>query len=339
MVRFGSHPLVLALFLAACGDDATSPAAPSGGAPDASANPPVPPPSMPGGWSARASLPIPKQELAVVAVGERVYVLGGLDASGRSLADVSVYDARADAWTAVTPLPEPLHHINAAVVDGRIFVAGALRGGAFTAVGTTLVYDPGTNQWAPRASMPAGTERGSSFVASIGTKIYVAGGLRGGSVADFSEYDTVANQWAALPALPMGRDHGMGAAVQGLFYAIGGRSAGIGGHTTRVDLYDPVARAWSSRAPMPTSRGGGAVAVAKGRIVIMSGEGDGRRPSGVFPETEAYDPASDSWSALPVMPTPRHGTGAATVADVVIVPGGGTEQALGPSAVVEALSF
>lgn len=43
----------------------------------------------------------------------------------------------------------------------------------------------------------------------------------------------------------------------------------------------------------------------------------------MFAEAWSYDPATDRWSPLPALPTPRHGLGAATVGDQVHVFGGG----------------
>jgi N-acetylneuraminic acid mutarotase len=43
----------------------------------------------------------------------------------------------------------------------------------------------------------------------------------------------------------------------------------------------------------------------------------------VFAESWVYDPAVDRWSALPPLPTPRHGLGAATMGDRIHVFGGG----------------
>ena len=261
-------------------------------------------------WSARAPLPFAQQETAVLAVGDDVYVLGGLDAAATTLAVVQVYDATTDRWRSGKPLPRPLHHVNAAVVGGRIWVTGALDGTGFAAVGDVFAFDPATSEWTPKSAMPAGSERGASMVAAIGETIYVAGGLRGGAAA--------ADREECPP---------------------GGRGASIGAHVPRVDAFDPVTGAWTERAPMPTSRAGAAVAVVGGRVVVFGGEGDTRRASGVFPEVEAYDPSTDSWSPLPSMTTPRHGMGAATVGDLVIVPGGGTQNGLAPVAIVEALDL
>ncbi|MNL43455.1 Kelch motif protein [compost metagenome] len=44
----------------------------------------------------------------------------------------------------------------------------------------------------------------------------------------------------------------------------------------------------------------------------------------VFDNAWVYDPASDRWRALPPLPTPRHGLGAATLGNRIHVIGGGT---------------
>ncbi|MBX3188041.1 MAG: kelch repeat-containing protein [Labilithrix sp.] len=338
--------IAIVVALAACGDDASS--ASDGGAPhDASVDAPpgadasIDVPSKPATWSPRAPLPAAQQETAVLALGGKIYVIGGFLGNSQPTNAVNVYDPAADTWTAAAPLPEPLHHVNAAVVDGKIWIVGALRSLAFNAAGLVIVFDPAANTWTPKpgAAMPAGSERGSSVVGAIGKVIYVAGGFRGGAVADFSSFDTETESWTPRPPLDAPRDHAMGGVVAGKLYAIGGRDGTIGGHYDRVDAFDPVTGAWMSRAPMPTSRGGGAAAVAKGLVIVAGGEGNGDSATGVFADVEAYDPATDAWSKLPPMLTPRHGTGAATVDDVVYVPGGGDRQAFGATAVVEAITF
>jgi N-acetylneuraminic acid mutarotase len=323
-----------AAIVTACGSDGDEPSPPGGGTGDAAVDT-----SAPGAWSARASLPVAKQELAVVAIGSKVYVLGGLDGAGTSLAIVHVYDASSDTWSIGPPLPRPMHHVNAAVADGRIYIVGALEGAGFKATGDVWMLDPSAGAWTPKKPMPAGTERGAAMVAAIGKVIYVAGGLRSGAVADVSSYDTESDEWTARPAMDVPRDHGAGAAVGGIFYAVGGRGAAIGAHVPRLDAFDPATGQWSPRAPMPTSRAGAAVAVAKGRIVVIGGEGNANADTGVFAEVESYDPAANAWTSLPPMKTPRHGTGAAAINDVVIVPGGGVRQALAATAIVEGLTL
>jgi N-acetylneuraminic acid mutarotase len=342
MLRLAFAVLLTSLACAGAGGCGSSsnagPARPrDGGASDGSA--PIEEGGVTAEWVALPALPAPQQEVAVVALGGKVYVIGGFDASSQPTAAVNVYDPTSKTWAAAAPLPRPLHHVNAAVVGERIYVVGALESVAFTAVGTTLAYDPVANAWTAKPAMPAGSERGGSFVGAIGTTIYVGGGLRAGTVADFSSFDTAKDEWTALAPLAVALDHGMSAVVAGKLYAVGGRSTAIGSHVTRVDVFDPATSKWTPRAPMPTSRGGAACAVVNGHVVVAGGEGNAASTSGVFAEVEAYDPARDSWLTLPAMRTPRHGTGAATVEGVFYVPGGGDVQAFGATAVVESLVF
>jgi N-acetylneuraminic acid mutarotase len=324
-----ARSLILALALAtvACGDD--------GGSTSSAAPPVAPSPSSPS-WQSRRSLPAPQQETAVVELGGKVYVLGGLSADNRSLVDVNVYDPATDSWSAARPLPEPAHHINAAVTGGRIWVTGVLGGSSFTAAGVVWSFDPTANEWTTKTAMPAGTERGASAVAAVGDHVYIAGGLRDGSVADFSRYDTKTDAWESLPPLPSARDHGGGAAFGARFYAFAGRNGGL---SSRVDVFDPATSTWSSRAPLPTARAGFAIAVREGRAYLFGGEGNGADPNGMFGEVEAYDFAADTWTKLAPMKTPRHGMGAATIGAQILVPGGGTKAALAATDIVEALTF
>jgi N-acetylneuraminic acid mutarotase len=315
--------------LCACSGSGASPAADARVGPDAA----------PSRWKPLAPLPGgPRQETAVVALDGKVYVLGGFDENVTVVTDVEVYDVAAGTWRAVAPLPRPLHHANAAAVGGKVWITGALVDTTFAAIGDVYAYDPASDAWTAHTAMPAGTQRGAAAVGVMGTAIWVAGGYRDGSVADVSAYDTVNDTWdTSLPPLPEARDHLVGGVVSGVFYAIGGRENGTANRTGRVDALMP-GGAWTARAPMLTARSGCAAGVVGGKIVVVGGEGSPTAPLGVFPETEAYDPAHDAWTALEPMRTPRHGTGAAGVGDVLIVPGGADRLAFGAVATVEAFS-
>lgn len=275
------------------------------------------------GWSPRASLPRPMDSVSVVALGGKLYALGGFDETGSVLADVAVYDPKQDAWSAGVPLPRPLHHVNATVAGDRIWITGALEGTTFAATGITLVLDPAAGTWIERSSMPPATERGSAMTAAIGETIYVAGGLRGAAVADFFAYDTELDTWSLLPSLPTARDHGSAVAAGGLFYAVSGRSTAVGAPTALLDVFDPARDTWTALPPMPTSRAGSGVALVEGRIIVAGGIAG---PPLASPAAEVYDIATYTWSPLPAMITPRQGMGAAAIDGVVYVPGGGIRE-------------
>ncbi len=288
-----------------------------------------------GAWRQLAPLGLgARQETGVAALKGRIYVIGGFTGELAIVPLVEAYDPGNDEWTEVAPLPFPMHHVNTAVVNDRLYVLGALINGSFTAIGDAFVYDPVTGSWKPLTSMPLGNERGAGGTAAIGTKIYVAGGFRrNASVPDFSAYDTSNDTWEVLPDLEEARDHLIAAAAGEKLYAIGGRRNGA--LRGNVDEFDPATGKWAAKAPMPTPRAGTAGALVIDRIVVAGGEGNPKIPSGVFPETEAYDPANDTWETLQPMLTPRHGTGGAAVKDVFYVPGGATQQGYGAVATNE----
>jgi N-acetylneuraminic acid mutarotase len=314
------------------GSDGVAPPPPADGGPAGDVA------TTPSAWTTLAALPARQQETSVVEVAGKIWVLGGFDGAAQVVATVVVFDPQTGAWSPGPALPEPLHHTNAAVVGGTIYVLGGMRGANFQAVGASYALAPGATQWTPKASLPLGTERGSSFVGAVGTKIYVAGGLRNGSVADAHVYDTTNDTWAPIAPLPQARDHGVSGVVGGVLYAVGGRATGIAAHTPQVLAYDPAQNQWTPRAPMPTSRGGAMAAVVGGKIVVCGGEGNTASPRGVFPQTERFDPAANAWETLAPMKTPRHGTGAASVGNVVYVPGGADKQAFGAVDTVESLA-
>jgi N-acetylneuraminic acid mutarotase len=86
---------------------------------------------------------------------------------------------------------------------------------------------------------------------------------------------------------------------------------------------------------MPTARGGTAAGVVDGKIYVVGGEGNGAAASGVFPQVEEYDPATDTWTSRGEMLTPRHGMGAAGFDGGLYVPGGATTQGFGAVATAE----
>lgn len=282
----------------------------------------------------------PTQETAVVALDQRIYVIGGFDESLAVADTLQIFDTHSCAWSLGPTLPRPVHHANAAIHGGRIYVVGAMEGTNFTAVGHVWSLAPGDTEWQVHASMPAGQQRGAAITATIGDRIYLAGGLRGGSVAQLSAYVPATDTWETnLPPLPVTRDHGCGGAFGGTLYATGGRATGITALQGEVFAFTPGASSWEAKAAMPTPRGGTACGVVGDRIVVVGGEGNGAVPSGVFPQVESYAPATDTWMQHDPMSTPRHGMGATAIGDSLYVPGGATQQGFGAVDTFEILTL
>jgi N-acetylneuraminic acid mutarotase len=283
-----------------------------------------------------------RQEHGVAAANGIVYVIGnfGTAAAARRL---EAYDPATGMWSTRAMLPFNADHPNVAAANGKIYVLGA------TGTTSTAEYDPATNMWTTKRPIP--TQRAAAATAAIGNKIYVAGGSMGNNgaaagptVRDFAAYDVTTDMWEILDQIPAPeRNHAPGVAVDGIFYIVGGRTAGpTEGLQSRVDAYDPATGTWSPRAAMPRARGGCSAGVVNGLVIVVGGEGNSMSANSnrVFPETDVYDPAANSWRTAAPMRTPRHGMGAAGVGDKLYVPGGATAQGGGTAvAIMEAFSL
>lgn len=276
----------------------------------------------------RSELPTVRQEHGAAALNGEVYVLGGFTPDASS--SVQAYDPENDSWRDVADFPAVFHHPNVAVVGGTIYVAGFHLGSSLgDADGRVFAYDPAADAWVPRTSMPVGTERGASCVATLDDDIYVFGGASDVTLPDASVYDTVADEWTPLPPMPALREHCVAAGIDGKIYIVSGRANNIQGIQVESWVYDPAGQTYDERSAMPTPRAGAAGATLSGRIFVFGGEGNPDDPDGIFHDIEVFDPATNSWEELPDMTIPRHGYAAAAVGDRIYLPGGATAERFG----------
>lgn len=278
----------------------------------------------------------PVQETAIVELDGLIYVVGGIHGQRGTVADVLIYDPSNDSWQSGPGLPESVHHANLAVVDGTLYVVGSLNSG-FGGNSDVWSWTPGDEAWQSHTAM-TGTVRGAAAVGVVGDRIIVAGGFGGGSVTDASAYDPLLDEWDEdIADLPVALDHASGQTIDGTLYVIGGRTGGINNVSAATYEYDADGNQWIERTAMPTARAGFAAGVVDDTIVVAGGEGNPDADSGVYPQVEQYDPASDEWTSLPNMKTPRHGMGAAGLDGRLYVPGGATIQGIGADATHEVL--
>ncbi|KAK7952863.1 hypothetical protein PG988_013557 [Apiospora saccharicola] len=233
----------------------------------------------------------PEQSHGVAAVGEDVYILGGITtynpaaAALPSLPIAQAYSTCRDEWRRIADIPIPINHGNVASVNGKLYLVGALTGNTtWTNPPINYVYAPETDAWTALPAMPAGTARGASAVGRWRDTVLVAGGLTGqiptvGSqptVGFVSAFNTTSGAWAALPDLPEPRDHAGGAVVDDVFYVVGGRlnsTTEVRGTVFALDLL-AAEKTWVSReARMPTPRGGLSAAAVGSRIYTFGGRG------------------------------------------------------------------
>jgi hypothetical protein len=293
----------------------------------------LPPPPAPGctsgcgsRWKRLADLPTARFDLAAVAGSDgRIYAIGGSVGSTPDsiLRTVDAYDPATNSWSAVPSLSAPRTGLAAAVgADGRIYAIG----GAIDAARTAEALIPGADHWTPIA--PPFTPR-EFFAAAPGPdgRIYAIGGWDALDQFPVEVYDPSRDHWSGSAPGPAQELTGLGAVLgtDGRIYAVGG------GHGPTASAYDPSHGSWVTLAPMLAGQDSVAAAARDGRIFAIGGYPD-------FSTVEAYDPASDRWSRVEGLPSPRQGLAAVTGADGRIYVIGGISPSGYALATVEALT-
>jgi N-acetylneuraminic acid mutarotase len=294
-------------------------------------------------WIDLAPIPIGTiQEHSTVLLSETLLAtVGGIYTNTTTANDLLLYDIPSNTWSHGAPIPVPLNHPNTAVHGGKLYVLGGLAGSfPWVATSAAYVYDVQNDSWSPIAGMPTGEARGSAASAVHNGTIYLAGGettINGPTVDIVSAYHIPSDQWIPVPEpaarLPAGRDHMAYAQIGTKFYVLGGRENGqtnVKDTVFILDLADLAAGWKTSTARMPTARGGLTGAAIGRKIYTFGGEGNpAPNSSGVFNQTEMYDSVTDTWTRLPAMQVPRHGTSAVAAGGKVYIPGGGIMQGAG----------
>ena len=227
-------------------------------------------------WSLTSPLPAPLNHEMAVAVGGRLYVIGGQSTSagsGSYVDTVFIYDPASRTWTNGARMPTARGAGVAAVIAGKVYVAGGRppRGADFAR------YDPNANEWETLPELP--TARNHLAGAAVGGKLYVIGGrFEAGfnsPVTDVVEvYDPQSRTWAKAAAMPTRRGGVNGIAAYGCVHVFGGEgnSAAPNGLFNQHEVFDPSRNTWSSLPPMPVPvHGVTGLAFVKGWIHLPGG--------------------------------------------------------------------
>lgn len=250
-------------------------------------------------WADKADMPTARSDLTTAVVNGIIYAIGGgnvqANALNSSLATVEAYDPATNTWTTKASMPTPRMSLASAVVNGIIYVFGGdnvvvtqSNQNSFKPVTTVEAYDPATNTWTAKASMPVARERFAAVEAN--GIIYVMGGL----IPDGSGFVTTAtsmyaytpstNTWSAAKAtMPSAQSYISASAVNNVIYVLGGQSSNIN------QAYDIVTNTWSTKAAMPVVNGWNVSFAANSSVYATSGS-----------FMDVYSPVSNTWTSKSV---------------------------------------
>lgn len=259
----------------------------------------------PGTWQRAAPMTVERAHHAAAVLGDgRLLVSGGVRLNrgkvGGPVAafppteSTEIYDREARSWQVVGPMSRPRSNHTA------------------TTLGGSRCQGPAQPSWCGQVLVTAGTTVNSAAGSN-------AGGFDG--IASAEVFVPVSSGGVWMPAPPMSRPRTRHTATQldgptcaqdppdwcGDVLVVGGR-----GPTTwaEAELYDPDSGRWRQAPPMGTPRHDhtatllpdGRVLVAGGSFEVLKGTDSA---SGMAPEAEVYDPATNTWSSAGRLLTPR----------------------------------
>jgi N-acetylneuraminic acid mutarotase len=247
-------------------------------------------------------------------------------------------DVAEDTWVAKAPMQVARSGLGVAVVNGKIYaIGGSSRTGAppYTGgkVGTNEEYDPETDKWTLKASMP--TPRYNFRFEVIHNKIYCIGGnTESLSTTQANEvYDPSTDTWETRAPLPTPRESFTTVVYRNRIYVIGGITGsdlakGVRGtYTGTTEVYDPALDTWETKASMLNARFPETCVVINGKIYVISGSTTYAESISV---TAVYDEDTNSWTNKAPMPVVKHGA-AVVFDDKIYFIGGSYESSNSPS--------
>jgi len=229
-------------------------------------------------WTPKRRMPESSRGAAAHTIGDRIYVVMGMDRYSYVQNGLYAYDPVADQWSARATRPTYRTWFASAVVNGLLYVIGGYGqvdngSGAGSGVikGHVEIYDPATDRWSTGAPLP--TARMSARACVVGDQIYLFGGTTGGGPVETSilTYDTTANSWSAKSPMPDERIGFECVTADDAVYFVGGYADGPAAMVDAIERYDPFVETWSSPTRLKTPRYSLTANVVGDQLITMGG--------------------------------------------------------------------
>ncbi len=282
-------------------------------------------------WAIKAPMPSARAGFGLATVNGKIYAMGGWNKNQTNFVTVNEeYDPATNTWAEKAPMLTARVSFAVAVYENKIYTFGGQvldAAGKRIVINITEVYDPATDTWARKASLPKPAEDfGASVVEG---KIYVIG-------TQTDVYDPTIDSWITKTPIPHAIAHSAYAVLDDKIYVIAGNFHGNNASFYQAinlnQIYDPKTDQWSSGAHIPNAVATAAAAATSGAnapkaIYVVGGLVVSVNASGSYVYNrqnlvQVYFPENNSWSLGASMPTARYSLSAVGVDDTVYAIGG-----------------
>ncbi len=252
-------------------------------------------------WKNIAGLPSARSDPALVAYGDQIYAIGGIDSQG-AYGGLDRYDPQSNNWISLSPKPLPVFNAQAAVISGLIFMPGG-RTSLENIQPTNLleIYDTNTGRWSKGASLPIPLS--GYGLAAFDGELYLFGGWDGQNYRNtVYMYDPTTDTWEQRTPMPTTRAFCGVAEAGGRIFVIGGMNGDQ--PVDANEIYSPSRdnkdnNPWTSGFPIPESRNGIRAANIADTIYVFGGESQNSNRVGLI-----YFPQTNIWQSLETSPYP-----------------------------------
>jgi len=277
-------------------------------------------------WQALPPTPLTPREFTAGAwTGTEMVLAGGLaspdgDAEHAvAVTDGAAWEAATNTWHPIAAMPTTLPGGDpTAVWTGREVLVWSSVPSTPNSDGreVVLAYNPTTDTW--RTLPPSGlTPRADAITVWTGKELVIWGGINSdftAAYADGARLDPVTDTWRRLPPAPVPA-RGMATAVwSGHEILLWGGDTAAGTEVGKGAAYDPATNTWRALPLSPLRAKTLPAGVWTGHFFLVIGGSAGGSLPAPGPGAAAYDPATNSWTALPAAPLYPPGLNSPTVA-------------------------
>ncbi len=237
-------------------------------------------------WEYKAPMPTARYNFAIAVVQNKIYCIGGITGYHQEPEDHApiyaavneVYDTTTDTWETKAAMPTARVYLQANTVNGKIYLIGGQTPGTYdtytdASLSVNEEYDPTTDTWTTKASIPVGTRWYAST--TFANKVYVFGGLQLKNIVVQNStqiYDPKTDQWSSGAHSPLYAAYSVAAITNGKnaslrIYLFDAALL----HYQSAQVYNPFDNSWSVDIAKPTDRSGFGVATANDLIYAIGG--------------------------------------------------------------------